>query len=519
MPGKLSSAARKLLSGSVLRLCYLVAAAASSFFLMPLIVHHLGDRLYGFWALVGTFIGYYGLLDFGFSSAVTQYMSIAIGNKDPRECGSVFNAAFRIQSFLGCVALFVTALLAVAAPWFCSTHEDAVTFTKVIAILGASMAISFPPKAYSGILDAQLRFDISSALAIVGVLLRTGLSAFAVIEGGGLLALAWMSLLGNLPVIALQVFFAKREAPWATVDRSPLDRAMAKSFFSYSIYTFLTVLADMLRFQVDALVIAGMIGLVAVTHYRVASVFARYYTDIISCITGVLQPVLGRLHAAKDRRSLETVFFFATRVSLASSVLIGTGLICWGSPFITRWMGPKYHDAYWPLVILSLSVLLDVGQNPSISLLYATFKHRFYTYMNCAEGVLNLVFSLVLVRSFGVLGVALGTLIAAFLIRALVQPYAVCKVSGIDFKHYLTFVVGSLLRCIGLLGVAIVASLWGLKPSYGWLVASAGCATIIYAIGAWRFVFSPSERGQLRSLINRKQSVDPELSPAEAMIR
>lgn len=514
----LSSAARKLLSGSVLRLCYLVSAAASSFYLMPLIVHHLGDRLYGFWALVGTFIGYYGLLDFGFSSAVTQYMSIAIGKKNPSECGSVFNAALRIQSFLGCVALLVTAVLALAAPWFSKTHEDAAMFSKVIAILGASMAISFPPKAYSGILDAQLRFDISSALAILGVFLRTGLSALVVVHGGGLLLLAWMTLAANLPVIALQIFFAKREVPWATISRSPIDRAMATSFFSYSVYTFLTVLADMLRFQVDALVIAGMIGLVAVTHYRVASVFARYYTDIIGCITGMLQPVLGRLHAAKDRKNLETVFFFATRVSLASSVFIGAGLICWGSPFITRWMGPQYQDAYWPLVILSISVLLDVGQNPSISLLYATFKHRFYTYMNCAEGVLNLGLSLALARPFGVLGVALGTLIAAFLVRAVIQPYAVCKVSGIDYRRYMAFIGGSVLRCIGLLGLAIGSVVWGLRPNYTWLIGSAACATVIYAIGAWRFVFSASERGQLKSLTDRRKHASTELSPAEALI-
>ena len=139
--------------------------------------------------------------------------------------------------------------------------------------------------------------------------------------------------------------------------------------------------------------------------------------------------------------------------------------------------------------------------------------------MNCAEGVLNLVFSLALARPFGVVGVALGTLIAAFLIRVLVQPYAVCKLSGIKDRRYLGFVGGTVLRCIGLLGVAIGPVAWAIKPSYGWVIGSAACATIIYTVGAWRFVFSPSERGQLKSLVDRKKSAQSELSPAEAMIR
>ena len=37
--------------------------------------------------------------------------------------------------------------------------------------------------------------------------------------------------------------------------------------FSYSVYTFLGMFGDMLRFQVDAVVIASFIGLAAVTHY------------------------------------------------------------------------------------------------------------------------------------------------------------------------------------------------------------------------------------------------------------
>ena len=517
--GKLSLAGRKLLSGSVLRLGNLLVAAVSSFFLMPFIVRHLGDRLYGFWTLAGTFVGYYGLLDFGFTSAVSQYMSIAIGKNDSRERHAVFNAALRIQTLIGGAALLVTAAIAAATPWFCHNPADAALFWRVIAILGVSVALGFPARAYSGLLEAELRFDIQSGLGIFGIVLRTALVVWAVLEGGGLLALAWMTLLASLPVLALQIWFARREAPWAQIDRSPIDSERAKGFFSYSIYTFLSVIADILRFQVDSLVIAGVIGLAAVTHYRVASVFTRYYIDIIVCITGIVQPLLSRLHGAQDRKSLEKVFFFATRVSLCISIFIGLSLIFWGKPFIARWMGLKYEDAYWPLVILSLAVLLDVGQNPSIALLYATFKHRFYTYLNCAEGLINLGFSLALARPLGVLGVALGTLIGAFLVRVLAQPYWVCKASGLHYGDYMGFLGGALLRCGGLMAAVIAITIWGLKPSYPWLIGSAICATAIYAAGSWIFVFNGPEREQLLAVVSSRTNKRDELAPVAAAVR
>jgi O-antigen/teichoic acid export membrane protein len=496
---------RRLLPGSVLRLANLFVAAISSLFLMPFIVHHLGDRLYGFWTLAATFVGYYGLLDFGLSSAVSQYMSMAIGQNDSIECSAVFNTALRIQLLIGGVALLATGVLVAAAPWMSHDPVNAVLFSKVIAILGINVALWFPARAYAGIIEAQLQFDVQAGLGILGVLLRTLLIVLAILNGGGLLALAWMTLLASLPVIGLQVYFAKRRAPWAQIVRRPTDRKRVAGFFSYSIYTFLSVIGDIFRFQVDSVVIAGLIGLVAVTHYRVASVFMRYYIDVVMAIVGIVQPVMSRLYGAQDSENLEKVLFYATRISLCVSSFIGLGLIFWGKPFINRWMGPAYQDAYWPLVVLSFAVMLDVGQSPSIALLYATFKHRFYTYLNCSEGLLNLVLSVLLAKPLGVLGVALGTLIAAFLVRALAQPIWVCKATGVSYRKYMRFLFETLLRSAALIAAVIAISAWGLRPSYPAIIGSAVCATAMFVVGAWLVVFKRAEREQLLAIaMNRK---------------
>src|SRR3972149_3963665 len=118
MSEKLSTFGHQMLSGSVLRMIQLFAAAAVSLFLMPFIVHHIGDRLYGFWSLAAAFVGYYGVLDFALGSAVSQYICVAIGRDDQAECRRVFNSALRINLLLGGVVLLATAVLAVAAPWF-----------------------------------------------------------------------------------------------------------------------------------------------------------------------------------------------------------------------------------------------------------------------------------------------------------------------------------------------------------------------------------------------------------------
>jgi len=300
------------------------------------------------------------------------------------------------------------------------------------------------------------------------------------------------------------------------IEKKAVELKIAKSLSSYSVYTFLAYIADTIRFQIDPLVISGLIGLAMVTHYRVAGVFAQYYMQMIIFSVGMLQPVFSRLHGAGDRPGIEKVFYFGTKLSSCISIFICLALIGWGKPFIIRWMGLAYQDAYWPLVVLSLAVLLDVCQKPSIDLLYATFNHRFYTYTNWAEGILNLVFSLLLAKPLGIVGVALGTLIGAFLIRVVLQPWWVCRVNGIGYPIYMRFLGRNLLYCTFLMGAATAISAWGLRPSYPLLVASAICATLIYAIGSWLVVFNPVEREYFKAAI-RKRNGQKDIDPATAV--
>ena len=515
-----TSISRRLLSASVLRVANLFATAMASFFVMPFLVHHLGDRTYGFWSLATVFVGYYNLLDVGLSIAVSQHMSVAIGRKDASECRAVFNTALRVQSVLGAIALLATVVIAVAVPSIGHAHSDAQLFRNVILILGTTTALGFPARVYGGVLEAELRFDIRAWLGLLVLALRTGLSVWVVVTGHGLLLLAWAMVIPSIPDMVLQVLLARRAVRWARIDHVSVGSQRTKSIVSYSAYTTVAYIADILRFQIDPLVISSLIGLAAVTHYRVAGALAQYHLQMVIMAVGMLWPILSRLHGAGDQSRVEEVFFSGTKLSCCLSVFICVALIAWGKVFIARWMGPRYEDGYLPLVALSIAVFLDVGQKPSIDILYATFKNRVYMCINWVEGILNLAFSLALARPLGIFGVALGTLIGAFVVRIMLQPWWVCKVTGFHYAGYMRFFGKNLLRCTCLAGVAVVTAAWGLRPSYLWLVSSAVFATAVYAAGSWLVILNRRERelilGALRKTHGRKQS---ELAPFAAAIR
>ena len=231
----------------------------------------------------------------------------------------------------------------------------------------------------------------------------------------------------------------------------------------------------------------------------------------------MLWPVLSRLHGQGDQNRIQEVVFSGTKLACCLSVFICLGLIAWGKPFIIRWMGSGYEDGYMPLVALSLAILLDVCQKPSIDLLHATFKNRVYVWINWTEAILNLVFSLVLARPLGIFGVALGTLIAAFLVRIVLQPWCMCRATGLSYFGYMTFLGKNLILCSCVAGAAIASSAWGLKPNYPWLLSSAFCATVIYSAGSWIAILDRRERALILGALTGNRS-QRDIKPASVSI-
>jgi O-antigen/teichoic acid export membrane protein len=88
--------ARKIGFGSVLRVLGLASSTGIALMLTPFVVHTLGDRSYGLWALVTTLSSYYALLDLGLSGAVTRHLAGALGGDNPEECNRIASTSLAI---------------------------------------------------------------------------------------------------------------------------------------------------------------------------------------------------------------------------------------------------------------------------------------------------------------------------------------------------------------------------------------------------------------------------------------
>ncbi len=499
-PARSFYSVRKLLVGSSSRLIYLALVTCIGFFLTPYTVHTLGAEQFGLWALANAFIGYYSILDLGLSGAVFTHMSHALGARDEDQGSRIFSTGLAMFSAIGGLLMLVTLVLAGGVYRFYHGHGP--TIALVILIIGFQMALNFPMRAPYGVLNAGSHFEVTSWVSVFGAILRTGITVYVLKAGYGVIGLAVGNLIAAIPGYIFILGAVRWKYPFIGFRvRNAWHSVTATKLFRFAMPVLVGQVSDRLRLQSDALIVSFSLGLVAVAHYNVATTLVMYYMDGILAIIGVLTPVIAMQKSAGDEAGMRHSFFTGTRLAIATAAFVGFGIVDMGHAFIQRWMGVAYTDAYPLLVILTIAMFFDLWQSTAVSSLYATMNQNSYAALNLMEAIANVLLSVLLVRRYGMIGVALGTMIPAIFIRTIVQPIIVKRKLGYTVTDYLTqsgLTFARMMICL----VAPSLLVWRfLQPTYPSIFAIGTASLVLFAIPVWLWEFKAVGAERLTRLL------------------
>jgi len=427
---------RVVLLGSALSVGSLALTTLVGFFLMPFVVHHLGDRMYGYWALVGAVLGYYGVLDLGITPAVSFHLAKSMGEGDTESPNRTLSTAFAGLVGVGIAVLIVTTIVAAFCPSFIASPSDARVFRIVLLIVGLGCAFGFPGRAFLGGVYAHLRNDLVALVSLAVLAVRTALIVLLILRGWGIVGLAVVSFLTDSAMYGACYLILRRIQKGLRISLALADWKTLRQLFDYGRYSMIMRVGDQFRFAFDGWVVAGFVGIVAVTHYSIASRLSGYYLSFMLACVGLLQPWFSEMLGTRDYNGIRRLLSVATRIAAALSTIVACSFVFYGRDFISQWMGPKYVDAYWPALILVMALYCDLAQQPSVSYLLGVSKHRYLAIQTLAEGVANLALSIYWARSYGMVGVAMGTLVPMFVAKVILQPAYVCQTAGLSLWKY-----------------------------------------------------------------------------------
>jgi O-antigen/teichoic acid export membrane protein len=407
-------------------------------FLMPFTIRHLGRSEYGLWMLVASMTYYLQLLDLGYGSGLVRQIADADARGDVDEVNRILSTFVVVYAAMGLVALVgVAAIIIWVIPRFPSLEPGQVTRAQaLLALMGARIAIGFPMTVFGAATTARQRFALNNTVAIAVALLNAGVTYLVLASGHGLITLVSATTAVGLASYGLYAWTARLAFPPLRVRPSAFSRRLVREVTTFSVYFFVIDIAIQIGFNLDNLVIAGAIGTSAVAVYAVTVRLADCQRQLCNQFNGMLFPVVVRLGARGHADALRDMAVDGTRIALTLVTGVTICLLGFASPLIGRWMGPGFDGSVAPLYFLAIAGVVIVAQGPLGNVLLGTGRQRLVAFVALGEALINLALSLVLVRRYGMAGVAAGTAVPIVAANLFIIVPAACAQVGLTIGAF-----------------------------------------------------------------------------------
>ena len=475
----------------------------TTFFISPYVVKSLGNTTYGLWVLLGSLVGYLGLLDFGVRGAVTRYVARFHADGNDEQAGRLTSTALRIFSLMGLAAVVVTVLLATTIIHrFNITAAENATARLVLTIGGLTVAAALIGGVFGGVVIGLERFDLNGMMEISIGLVRVVGIYFALKLGFGILSLALIQFGVSAARTVGMVLYARRLYPELKVRVRSWDSEAFRQIFSFGAYSTLLMFSSSLILYSDSVVIGAFLPIGLITYFAIAGNLIDYTRSLVRGMSTTLTPRTSALEST-DPGAVSGVILRAARLATLLILPIAVTFLIRGTRFIDIWMGPGYGLAAGRILsILTVSLAFSASTQVTLSALMGLSRHKEYAPFNIAEAVLNLGLSIYWVRPFGIAGVALGTTVPSLVSSLLVVPWYVHRHAGVSpWKYWLNAWLRPFAALVPFAaGTALIDHYWVAK---GLISYFAGVAVVLplALAGAWWIAFDDADRDLVRRFL------------------
>jgi O-antigen/teichoic acid export membrane protein len=393
------------LSGSGAQLGGLVI----TFLLLPFLIHSLGTEVYGLWAVIGSIIGYIGLLDFGVGSGFVKFLAEYVERDEKAWARQVMTFGVLFYFGLGLSLLPIAYLLAphVLAILKLAPRYHVIAMNLFLLIYGYFFIMT-SVSVIAAMVIALQRMDLASAIGMAAKAIYA-VSVMVLIDYGyGVYSIPYAMFigLGAGTIMQLVIVYRLFGSPWSNIlSWNPF---VLRQLFAFGGWMQITAISQLINLETDRIILGAFVGVSSVTWYEVGSRLALL-TRLPIVLLGALLPAASAFDARSDSDSLNTMYIHGSRYLALLSVAICGLVVGAGARLEQVWMGQSYPYVTLIAVVLAVSYTVVNLTGVGTTIIRATGQPRYETYYAVLSSVLNVAITLALTPRFGMLGVIVGT--------------------------------------------------------------------------------------------------------------
>lgn len=460
---------------------------ALAFIATPILIKNLGLSSYGVYTLVLAVIG------FGFTTGIgrvnAKYIPEFRSTGQNESLSKYLNFTF-LLTLVG--SILQGTLLAILTPYLVTdvfnisdgTESTVTTALLITCVIGPVMMIGqFFQSSLQGL--HQFR-SLSIITNVAAAALNVGAIGLAIGGYGVVPIICWNLVITIVSVLAYYLA-ARNSLPEFTV-RINFDREIAGTVSKYAASIVIYQIMASVLYIFERGYVVRNFGAEALTYYVVPLMLGIYLHALLFNFAQAAIPVINE--KLTSRPDLAAYYQNLTRTVLAIAGLIAGGYICYGSLFLKLWLGERFAEVSYGLLIIHGSAFaLIVVSLVSWILIEAMRAPALNAISSIASTIVAIVVVVVLGKSLELQGIAYGRLLGAVVVLPIIW-YAEFRFFGQIFWKFWLHAFASIAIAISAMLLASRGTL--LYGTDNWLkfIANASFGVLLYTavLLAVRFV-------------------------------
>ncbi|CAH2464462.1 MULTISPECIES: oligosaccharide flippase family protein [Bacillus cereus group] len=383
-----------------------------TFISVPIMLNNLGITRYGEWIFLNTIVAILLILNLGLGNTIIKNGADYIIHKNSKKFNDIISNAFTVILTIGGILVSLMFFRGERVIAFLSKEDGVNTIdSKVVVILSMWIVFKLITVLFNSVIMTFERYDIVNVLNIIFNALQIIGLAMITFFVDQLFTLCFVAMIIAFFTMVATIILAKRIYPLLNV-RLNIDSNVLKGMFNYSLYSWMQSIISTLYSQADRLIVNAFLGTNALAIYSACMQLAIKIHEVPAAVTSFLFPKFSLLHQKNDSESLRKVYFYASYAVTAVVVFIGAVVYIFSTDILTIWLGRGFASNDAVLINLTFSIISGTLFIIPTYFLNGIGKIRISTFVNGFITIANIVFTVLLVPYFGLLGVGYGRFIA-----------------------------------------------------------------------------------------------------------
>ena len=464
----------KIFINSVYGLILQVILIPINFLLRYILLRYIGVDLIGVSGTAISLVGILCLAEGGFGSAIAFCLYKPIVENDYERINKLIAVFKRVYTYIGCFILLAGFVFLFFLRYMFNGIEMTVGVYSIFYMECINSAASYFLCYRRTLLVANMQGYLNSKVDIVCNLVFSLTGVLAVFLTHNYFLYLLIKILQTVVSNVVIHIVSQKSCPY--VKRTSIDKSVFKEVLGYCKNLIAGNLAAYVYNSTDNLVISTFTKTSNVGYLSNYTMISNYLKTLsAACISGAT-PAIGQKMANDDIDSRRITFNRYSGICRLMALLVCVPTYVLMDSFIENVYGAEYVLDRAITIFITMVVYLFIAPFACGTYITTSGNFKILKYVEILGAVTNLMISLVMVRSWGISGVLLGTVVSAFLQWVVRSYYVYIKILQWRFR---TYMLGWLKELVAVL-ILVISE----------IVISKVMASINIDIYAIEFVFS-----------------------------